>query len=149
MLNAQQAAAAQRSQTGGTYILKLVLFSDHLSSFSTAKRSNDLEFWQSFVGKFFAPEGRLVQHIWNPQDGGRSKEYTITVPSLPRYYWTYYNSGVQNMQMKVENPKEAAMPNNCHFVAFEKAQFTFWYENGSQVGAETINIRETMLTCTS
>jgi len=75
----------------------------------------------------------LVQHIWTAENAGKTKEFTINAPSLPRYYWTYYNSGIQNVQLKIENAKELPLQNNCHYVACEKAQITFWFANGTQV----------------
>lgn len=129
----RQQQAMQNNRTQGSYILKTVLFTDQLSSFHADKRTNDIDYWQSFVSKFFAPDGRLVQHVWYPTGGGRTKEFTVPAASLPRYYWTHYNSGVQNLQMKVESAKESQLPNACWVVGFEKAQFTFWYGNGTQV----------------
>ena len=110
-----------------------------------------MKHWQDFVSRFFTPNGCLIQHIWSAKDktdkknAGENaekmedevdyftKEFTITAASLPRYYWTFYNSGVQNLQMKVENAKETLLANNYHFVAFQKAQLTSWFGNGSQV----------------
>lgn len=89
-----------------------------------------------FVSKFFMPDGRYVQHIWSSKEGGKTKEFTINAHSLGRFYWTHFDSGVQNLQMKVEGAKEIPMANGGALVACERAQITHWFANGTQVSAD-------------
>ncbi|KAF2151774.1 hypothetical protein K461DRAFT_294661 [Myriangium duriaei CBS 260.36] len=143
MLRQQQAAtaaaAAAAAQQGravtGNFILKLLSFSDHLGGFSTKDKQNNIEFWQQFVGKFFGSDGRLVLCLptSGDQTNRRLKQFIVPNSTLPRYWYTYFQSGLQNLQVKMENAKEHVMQNQCHYVAFERSQFVFWYSNGVQV----------------
>lgn len=78
------------------------------------------------------PGGRLVQHIWSSKEN-KTKEFTINAAALARYYWTHFESGVLNMQMKVEGTKENAIPGGGSVASCEKAHLTFWFANGVQV----------------
>ncbi|KAI4125054.1 MAG: hypothetical protein LQ347_005504, partial [Umbilicaria vellea] len=126
----------------GSSVLKLHLFADHLSQFSVSprsqqngrlgKQSNDLNYWQLFVDRFFSDKGVLRQQIWNADDSS-AKVYEISTPALPRYYWTHYNSGVQNVQMILEKPQEKELPTGGHYVESAKSCFIYWFVNGCQL----------------
>jgi len=155
----QQAAAAAAmmqprvtNPLRGASVLKLLQFGDHLSQFSVSprlqqygppdgthasqpqarKQSNDLNYWQNFVDRFFSPSGVLRQQVWN-SDTASTKQFEISTPALPRYYWTHFTSGVQNMQMTLENAREKDLPNGGHFVESAKSCFIYWFVNGCQV----------------
>lgn len=86
--NAQaQLAAQQNRAVNGTFILKLLNFSDHLSSFSTKEKPNDIEFWQQFVARFFGTEGRLLMDL---PTSSRMKQFVVPNSTLARYWWTFF-----------------------------------------------------------
>lgn len=91
-----------------------------------------MEYWQQFVSKFFSPDGKFVLHLATTAEG-RIKQFTTPFATLARYWWTYFESGVQNLQVKMESAKQTPLANDCHYVAFERCQFVFWYGNGVQV----------------
>lgn len=97
------------------------------------RETNNLEHWHAFVNQFFSPDGRLVQHILD--NGNSSKQFTINASSLPRYYWTYFDSGVQNIQLQLEGVREVPTPNNGHWVSCNRARYIFWFANNTQVCA--------------
>jgi len=153
----QQAAAAAAimqprvpNPLRGASVLKLLQFGDHLSQFSVnaglhqygrpdgasqsqaRRQSNDLNYWQLFADRFFSPSGVLRQQVYD-SDIGELKQFEISTPLLPRYYWTHFSSGVQNMQMVLENAREKDLPNGGHFVESAKLCFIYWFVNGCQV----------------
>lgn len=141
-----------RDQIKGHYILLLKQFGDHLSLFASTskpleqylvggkqrlealgeKQKDDLNYWASFVDRFFSPAGILRHCVWDGQVS-ESKQYEITVPALARYFYTHFESGVQNMQMIMEKGTEKELPNNCYYLESSKSSFIYWFDNGSQV----------------
>jgi hypothetical protein len=157
----QQAAAAamlqQQQQRGaekfkGQCLLKLSLFSDHLSNFGVSskplsaymangaqrlvaqgnKQRDDLNYWLVFVDRFFSPKGVLRHTVWQSEDTS-GKQFEITFPALARYFHTHFESGIKNMQMIMEKGSEKELPNNGHYIESQKASFVYWFDNGSQV----------------
>lgn len=95
------------------------------------KRSNDFSYWQSFADRFFSQSGVLRPKLIATGQAA-AKQFEISNPALPRYYWTHFNSGVQNIQMFLENAKERDLPNGGHFVE-SKSCFIYWFANGHHV----------------
>ena len=124
----QQAQQQQRVMPSmkGASILRLIQYCDHVSMPETAK-ANDLRHWQSFVALFFSPDGVLRQQLWNAKDGG-DKRFQLGVPALPRYYWTHFISGVKQIAMHIERPKENDLPNGGHTVD-ARTTITYVFEN--------------------
>ncbi|KAL9591635.1 MAG: hypothetical protein Q9179_007525 [Wetmoreana sp. 5 TL-2023] len=136
--HAQQTTNAMmqpRMQTmKGASVLKLIHFGDQLGSFSTRRQPNDLNFWQNFVERFFSHTGVIRQQLYYPMDQSATKQYEISpTPTLARYYWTHFNSGVQNIQMILERFRELDLPNGGHSITSEKTSFIYWLANGHQL----------------
>jgi hypothetical protein len=96
--------------------------------------------WQSFVSRFFSETGVLRQSLWNEADHA-SKEFEIQYAALARYYFTHFDSGVRNVQIILQNAQEKELPNNSHFVECQKANFIYWFDNGSQVSQDSSLLR--------
>lgn len=144
----------QRMGMKGATILILNSLADHLSSFTVCQVSSsglnsinadlsqsrgeaqDLQYWQSFVDKFYAPGGVLRQGVCNPQ-AGSFKQFEISTPALARYYLTQFTSGIRQIQMVVEGPRERETPNSGHIVESPKTSFIYWFTNDSQVRLPT------------
>lgn len=131
----------------GATILILNSLADHLSSFEVCRtccetggtnlpqsrgEAYDLHYWQSFVDKFYAPGGVLRQGVCNPQ-ARSSKQFEISTPALARYYLTQFTSGIRQIQMVVEGPREREIANSGHIVESPKTSFIYWFTNDSQV----------------
>lgn len=93
--------------------------------------SQDLQYWQAFVERFYSPGGVLRQGVYNPQAG--SKQFEISTPALARYYWTQFNSGIKHIQMIVEGARERDLPNGGHIVESPRTSFIYWFTNDCQV----------------
>ncbi|KAL8654694.1 MAG: hypothetical protein Q9226_003336 [Calogaya cf. arnoldii] len=134
----QQAAAAMiqpRMQNAmkGASVLKLVHFADQLGNFSTPPRKNELDFWVNFVERFFSHTGVIRQQLYYSADQS-TKQFEISpTPTLARFYWTHFNSGVRNIQMIVERFREFDAPNGGHMIKSEKTSFIYWLANGHQL----------------
>lgn len=129
-----QAAQAQQNRMYGTTILKLLNLADNLSRFSADRQPNDMTHWKTFVGRFFSEDGVFKQSLldYAPQNG-KSKNFEICNPALPRYYYTQFQSGVQNIQLTMDGLTEKEFGNNCHYVESNRAKFIYWFKNGTQV----------------
>ena len=142
-------------------ILKLLNFADHLTQSSESpsprsqqngrldethhnqmqapKQANDLTYWHSFVEIFFSQKGVLRQSLWS-SDTKESKVFELSTPSLPRYYWAHFNSGVTNLQMTFSNAIEKILPGVGHSVESPKSSFVYWFTNGHQVSQDSPKI---------
>ncbi len=83
------------------------------------------------MDRYFSSVGVLRQKFWSSVDDS-TKQYEISNPVLARYYWTNFNSGVQKVQMMLENAKEKDLQNGGHFVE-SGCSFIYWFVNGHQV----------------
>jgi hypothetical protein len=136
----------------GQCLMRLMLFGDHLSTFSTyskplqaymasgaqrlaaqsTKQRDDLNYWLGFVDRFFSPKGVLRHSVFVTGEN-INKQYEITFPALARYFHTHFESGVTSMQMIMEKGSEKELPNNGHYIESQKSSFVYWFDNGSQV----------------
>lgn len=134
--------------------MKLMAFADHLSSFTTctrpleaysanpahrtaakgAKQRDDLTYWVTFVERFFSAKGGLRHSVW-VMDERSNKQYEITYPALPRYFYTHFESGIKGMQMVFVKGSEKELPNNNYYIESQKSSFVYWFENGAQLVA--------------
>ena len=99
----------------------------------TRKQNNDLNFWVNFVERFFSHTGVIRQQLYHPADQSTKKYEISPTPTLARFYWTHFNSGVQNIQMILERFREVDLPNGGHSIASEKTSFIYWLSNGHQL----------------
>jgi hypothetical protein len=146
-----QQAARQGDKMKGHSLMRLVQFGEHLSAFGKQtkplaaymangaqrlaaegqKQKEDLGYWGAFVEQFFSPKG-VLRHSVFVNDEHSNKQYEITFPALPRYFYTHFDSGVKNMQMILEKGTEKALPAG-HYIESQNASFVYWFDNGSQV----------------
>ena len=136
---------------GTSGILKLLSFADHLGQSlespspkpqlngrvdetyqNQRRQANDLAYWHSFVDMFFSQKGVLRQALWSSETKD-NKHYELSTPSLPRYYWAHFNSGITNIQMTFANAVEKNVPGVGHSVESHKSSFVYWFTNGHQV----------------
>lgn len=115
----------------GQSILTLHSYAENLGGFASRGEVADLNYWHSFVDRFYSPAGVLRQGVWSPQGG--SKQFEISTPALARYYLTQFNSGIKQIQMVVEGAREHNMPNGGHMVDAAKAYFIYWFTNDTQL----------------
>ncbi|PQE17357.1 Topoisomerase II-associated PAT1 protein [Rutstroemia sp. NJR-2017a BVV2] len=148
-----QQAARQGDKIKGQSLMRLIQFGEHLSAFGKQtkplaaymangvqrlvaegmKQKDDLGYWGAFVEQFFSPKG-VLRHSVFVNDEHSNKQYEITFPALPRYFYTHFDSGVKNMQMILEKGTEKALPAG-HYIESQNASFVYWFDNGSQLVA--------------
>lgn len=101
--------------------------------FNAANTSNDINHWRKFVHDFYSTTGTLRQQLVNIKQN-EPKQFEIPNNLLARYYFTLFESGVQNVQLVIEQAREAVRQQGpC--VECQKATFIYWFENGIHVGA--------------
>lgn len=115
----------------GQSVLVLGNFAEQLSSFTSRGEAADLAYWSSFVDRFYSPTGVLRQGVFNNQAG--AKQFEIATPALARYYLTQFASGIRQIQMLIEGPREKDLPNGGHLVECPKAFFIYWFTNDAQL----------------
>ena len=97
-----------------------------------------MQYWKTFVSKFFSDGGVLRQELSHTNGDGGKKAYELSISALPRYYWTHYNDGVQNIQMIMAGATEKELGAGGHFVESAKLTFIYWYANGTHVSLELV-----------
>jgi len=160
---AQAQAAAQQQQQAqtrhvGDFILRINLFSDHLSNFDL-QNGKDLNLWNQFVDKHFAPEGRLM-HSFDDNPNGKPKTYEVLRPTIARYFWTYFESGAQSLRLHIEHAREHQGGNGGSQVTCSSATLVVSYPTGARLemsgrlnvlfspvadGIECLEIRQTSI----
>jgi hypothetical protein len=115
---------------GGMSILRLVQYQNDLGN---PERPNELDYWESFVEKFFSPEGVLRQQLWNSKNKG-DKTFRIEYPSLPRFYLAHFVGGIEQIWMSVLGASEKALVHAGHHTVWcGTASTKYAYKNGHVV----------------
>jgi hypothetical protein len=147
MTPAQQQMALQssilqqqrREGMKGQCLIKLMQFSEHLSSFPGSRGKDDLSYWNLFIGRFFSPNSifRHTLHLGeaSTEDGG-DKQYEIAYPAIARYFHTHFSSGVKSMQLVLDKGViDKPLPGDCHCIENPRASMQYWFETGSHLVA--------------
>jgi len=108
--------------------LRVMNFCDHLSNFN-ALSGREINFWNNFVEKHFAPEGRLVHGF----DEFKSKTFEVLRPTVARYFWTYFDSGAHSLRLHTENAREFPVQAGGCQVHCPSAIFSVSYPNGARL----------------
>jgi len=61
------------------------------------------------------------------------KQFEITTNLLARYYFTLFESGIRNVQMLVEQPREKGIAHQGTLVDCPKTSFIYWFDNDCHV----------------
>lgn len=69
----------------------------------------------------------------NPNGNGRGKLFEVLRPTLPRYFWTYFDSGAHSLRLHTENAREALQGNGMHLVTCQSAILSVAYPNGARL----------------
>ncbi|KAF9404224.1 hypothetical protein BGZ94_004305 [Podila epigama] len=109
-------------------LLKLFEFSQLLAHNSEAET---LQYWNAFVARFFVVGGRMRFRLVNPTTN-ESKIFELLTSSLPTFYHTNCESGVQDMQLLLE--RTVGLPASLPY-SIECPTMTLVsnYSNGSKV----------------
>jgi hypothetical protein len=126
----QPVGQPQQAGLVGIYILKLMQFSDQLSSIQTASGRN-IEDWHKFVERHFAPEACLL-HSFDSNEAlsGKTKVFEVFRDSIARYFWTYFESGAQSLRLHTELARETTYNGGTHLVQCSNAVLSISYPNG-------------------
>jgi hypothetical protein len=119
-------------------LLKLMQFSEHLSSYPGPRGKDDLTYWSIFIGRFFSPNGvfRHTLHIGETPEETAEKQYEITFPAIARYFHTHFCSGVKSMQLIMDRGVvDKPLPGDCYCIENSKASLVYWFETGSHLVA--------------
>lgn len=73
----------------------------------------------------------MVKDISDPSS--KPKQFEICYTALPRYYWTQYASGVENIQVTLDGAFEKDLSGNGHIVECGRAKFIYWFRSGTQL----------------
>jgi hypothetical protein len=129
-MNMQRNMQEMQKPMVGVSILRLVQYQDHLGN---PERPDELDYWESFVAKFFSPEGVLRQQLWNSKNKG-DKTYRIEYPSLPRFYLAHFTGGIDQIWMSVLGASEKALVHAGHHTVWSgMASTKYAYKNGNAV----------------
>lgn len=120
-----------RHLKSGLAVLRVHQFAEHLASFNPLTQNNDITHWRRFVMDFYSPTGVMRQGLVHSQKN-ETKQFEITTHLLARYYHTLFQSGIKNVQMFVEQPREKQMGQGT-IVDCGKTSFIYWFENECHV----------------
>ncbi|CAG8434129.1 4737_t:CDS:2 [Ambispora gerdemannii] len=125
-----------QKQIPGGFIMRLLLFGEYLGNDKTIlghyHTKKDIHYWKVFAQFFFAEDVYMKYTLCNERTDNIGKTYELKYPVIPRYYQTFFESGVTSIQLILGSPKEQDMGNGCQLDC-PKASMVYYYENGSQV----------------
>lgn len=116
-------------------LLKLMLFSEHLSAYPGPRAKDDLSYWNAFVTLFFSQVGifRHSLHITDNEEASH-KQYDIAFPAIARYFHTHFGSGVKSMQLVLDKSViDRPLPNDGISIENPTATFVYWFDSGSHL----------------
>ena len=85
------------------------------------------------MDKFFNESGSFI-HVLYSSAKERTKQFEIVCAALPRYFYTVFNTDIQNIQITLDGAKENTGPAETK-VTCDRAKFIYTYENQCQVCA--------------
>ena len=131
----QQRQPAPQAMAGGT-LLDIFNFADKLGAFRISDgKHNDINFWKAFINKHFTEDGTL-RMILRPMTQGEkaaAKTFEVGAPSLPRYFWTQYDSHVDQIQILLDGVLESHLPDNYHSVRANRSRMIYWFKDGTEL----------------
>ncbi|RUS25336.1 hypothetical protein BC938DRAFT_472309 [Jimgerdemannia flammicorona] len=123
-----------RSAGNGSGVLRLLDYNDSLAGPTNANAA-DINFWRKFIGEFYSENGTMKYELWNSKSNDK-RNFELTTALLPRFYQINFESGVQSIQMTIENAKEYALPSGGRLVECPSASLFHQFDNGCQVVAK-------------
>lgn len=94
------ASAMINRQQQSNALLKLMQFCEQLNSIQESKY--EISYWQKVIAEFFT-ETAVFKYTIN--NGKEPKVFELPAPVLPRFYHTFVNSGVQRIQIHLEDSR--------------------------------------------
>lgn len=116
----------------GQHTLKLLNLVDQLGKFYRSREVNEIPVWQRFVNKFFSESGSFIHIVYSPSME-RTKLFEIVFAAMPRYFYTQFNTEVENLRVAIDGAQEKIAPNETK-VFCDRAKFIYTYSNQCQVG---------------
>lgn len=83
------------------------------------------------MDKFFNDSGSFI-HVLYSSAKERTKQFEIVYNALPRYFYTVFNTDIQNIQITLDGAKENTGPADTK-VTCDRAKFIYTYDNQCQV----------------
>lgn len=91
-----------------------------------------MNWWKKFCGDYYSPTGLLRQQLVNTEKN-ETKQFEVPTALLPRYYCTLFESGVQHVEVILQQMTEVQARPNAVIVDCKKCSFIYWFENGVHV----------------
>jgi hypothetical protein len=132
-MQALRQAQAQTRMSGST-LLKVLRFADNLGSFRADQQPNDLNHWQRIVEQHFAKNG-IFRIVLKFNKDKSSKTFEVNYVSLPRYFYTHYESDIDQIQLLLDGAIEKAISETHQFVQAERARMLYWFRDGTQASS--------------
>ncbi|KAG8935885.1 hypothetical protein FRC02_005884 [Tulasnella sp. 418] len=120
-------AAQNRSSSigSGQGVIRLMEFSHALAQGG----GRDLSYWKSVTSEYFVPDkGCMRLTLW--KDEAEAKPFEIYSPTMPRFFLSYFNSGVHSISISMNGARETLSNVGESLVECTFASFTYSFENG-------------------
>jgi hypothetical protein len=113
----------------GQCILQLLLYQDQLAN---PDRPNDLAYWEETIQKYFSPFGSIRQQLYNNKQGN-DKSFQLQYPSLARFYYSHFTSGIKQILMQSFDHNQSKLPNGGIHIWSNRASLTYVFHNDLRV----------------
>ncbi|RUS17400.1 LIM-domain binding protein-domain-containing protein, partial [Endogone sp. FLAS-F59071] len=123
---------AQLQQGGpGQGVLRLLQYNEQLPKGAQAA---DINFWRKFIADFYSENGVMKYELVDPIKS-QKRNFELTTALLPRFYQINFDSGVQSIQMTIEDSKDYLLSTGAPIVECGLASLYYHFRNGCLVVA--------------
>ncbi|CAG8706491.1 4833_t:CDS:2, partial [Dentiscutata heterogama] len=107
-----------------TFFMRLLSFAEHFAE----HLGDNILHLKDLTSRFFADDTSMKYTLWSPHS---QKEFEIKYQVIPRFYQTFFESGVMRIQLVLGHPR----PSQYAQVECPSASIVYYYGNGIQVVA--------------
>ncbi|CAG8514470.1 13969_t:CDS:2 [Funneliformis mosseae] len=119
-------------------IVRLLTFAEFLGC-DNPQSPRDIQFWKTLAHEYFTEEITMKYTLHNIKNNDK-KKYELKYHVIPRFYLTFFESGIEKIQIILGNPKETIGPiGNLNgiqtIIDCTSASIVYHFRNGVQVAA--------------
>ncbi|CAI2167109.1 18331_t:CDS:2 [Funneliformis geosporum] len=118
-------------------IVRLLSFAEFLGCDNPQGPRDDIQFWKTLAHNYFTEEITMKYTLHNIKNHDK-KKYELKYHIIPRFYLTFYESGIEKIQIILGNPKETtSAPNGTSnsiqtIIDCTSASIVYHFRNGAQ-----------------
>ncbi|OLL24688.1 Adhesion defective protein 1, partial [Neolecta irregularis DAH-3] len=124
------APATQLRPAVNSGVLRLHQFGEALSG--CREHRHNIAYWKKVIGDYFM-DNAVMRYTSYHSTTKDQRLFEIPSGILPRYFLMNHESGIRQMQLLLDGPRDFMLPTGMLLVECPRASIIYWFENGIQV----------------